>query len=288
MTASIPPRVRCRTIVESDIPALADLLARGFPARSRDYWVRAFDTLMQREAPEGLPRYGYLLDLDGAPVGVILMIFRVVEEGDIRCNISSWYADSAYRGYASLLIAAALRHKNVTYVNISPAPHTWSVIEAQGFRRYCNGQMLTAPILSPSEDARVEAFDPGAAARPALTHSEQEMMIDHVARGCIGLLVHQNDHAHPFLFFPRRFLWNKAPVLQLAYCRSVEDYVRFARPLGRALLSRGHLFVIVDAVEKIDGLKGVFFRDRGPKYAKGPCPPRIGDLSYCENILFGA
>jgi hypothetical protein len=276
-------------IVESDLPALVDLLARGFPARDRNYWARALDTLTQRKAPEGLPRFGYLLEQDGAPVGVILMIFRVVEDGDIRCNISSWYADGAHRGYASLLIAAALRHKGVTYVNISPAPHTWSVIEAQGFRRYCNGQMLTAPILARSGEAvEVDAFDPGSTDRQALAPHEQEMMVDHIARGCIGLVVREDERAHPFLFFPRPFLWDKATALQLAYCRSLDDYVHFARPLGRALLARGHLFVIVDALEKIDGLPGVFFKDRGPKYARGPCPPRLGDLSYCENILFGA
>jgi hypothetical protein len=242
-----------------------------------------------RQPPENFPRYGYLLEQACTPVGVILTIFRELEDQSIRCNISSWYVESAYRSYASLLIAAALRHKGVTYVNISPAPHTWPVIEAQGFHRYCNGQMLTLPILSNRLDkSGVETFDAGPAQQEGLTTSEQQIMADHISRGCIGLVVREHQLTYPFLFHPRRLLSNTLPAVQLAHCRNIDDYVRFAQPIGWALTKRGKPFVIVDALEKIDGVSGIFFKDRGPKYARGPSPPRLGDLSYCENILFGA
>ena len=32
--------IRCREIGIADLDAIADLLARGFPIRSRDYWRR--------------------------------------------------------------------------------------------------------------------------------------------------------------------------------------------------------------------------------------------------------
>jgi hypothetical protein len=38
------------------------------------------------------------------------------------------------------LQSQAIKHKNVTYVNISPALHTRPIVEAQGFSRYGNGQ----------------------------------------------------------------------------------------------------------------------------------------------------
>ena len=66
------PGIRCRQIDESDLPAVAALLTRGFPNRNRQFWQHALDQLTQREPPPGLPKYGYLLETDGAPVGAIL------------------------------------------------------------------------------------------------------------------------------------------------------------------------------------------------------------------------
>ncbi|MGJ0508564.1 MAG: acyl-CoA acyltransferase [Methylocystis sp.] len=287
MTEDTHRRIRCRTIRASDAPGIAKLLARGFPNRPAHYWLHAFETLAKREAPEDLPRFGYLLEDDTTPVGAILMIFRKVDERDVRCNISSWYVDEAFRGYASLLIAAALRRKDVTYINISPARHTWPVIEAQGFKRYCHGQMLTLPILTAAGGYTVvESFDVQAHAG-VLTEAESEMMLDHTSRGCLGFVARDGAAASPFLFLPRRIFRQQLPVLQLVYCRDVSDYVRCAGALGRALLACGRLVVLVDAVERIRGLHGIYFKDRGPKYARGPCPPRLGDLAYCESVLFG-
>jgi hypothetical protein len=275
-------------IVDTDAPALAALLTKGFPERSIGYWRKAFETLERRDAPEGFPRFGYLLEHEGAPVGVLLMIFSRFGQTRIRCNISSWYVDEAYRGYASLLIAAAVRHKEVTYVNISPAAHTWRVIEAQGFRRYSDGQLLTAPALSQwTANARVRPFDKGRDYGESLTAEECDLLNSHVERGCLAFIVHEKRKAHPFVFLPRRVLKGLLPTQQLIYCRDVADFRRFAGPLGRALLRRGHPTVILDATEKSPGLFGVFLRDRGPKYFKGPERPRLGDLAFCESVLFG-
>lgn len=288
MTEAPPERIRCRAITPADRPAIAELLSRGFPERTEDYWTGALETLAGHECPEGFPRFGYVLESGPTPVGVILMIFRHAEGGAIRCNISSWYVEESFRGFASLLIAAALRYKDVTYINISPAPHTWPVIEAQGFRRYCSGQMLTFPLLSLSPlSIPVERFDPARRNENMLSTDEYRIMADHVARGCIGLVGRDKNVAYPFLFLPRRILGNRVLSLQLVYCRELSDFVRLANPLGRSLLRLGYVIVLVDALERLPGLTGLFFKDRGPKYARGPSPPRLGDLSFCENILFG-
>jgi hypothetical protein len=288
MTPSTTPRIRCRMISESDAPALAELLAKGFPDRKAEYWRDALDTLAHREAPEGYPRFGYLLEHEGTPVGVLLMIFTRFSGSRIRCNISSWYVDEAYRGYASLLIAAAVRHKDVTYVNISPAPHTWRVIEAQGFRRYCNGQMLVFPALGGwAANARVKPFDKSLDYGDALSAEERDLLLAHVARGCLALIVHEKQEAHPFVFLSRRVLKGLVPAQQLIYCRSLADFQRFAGPLGRDMLRRGDVAVLLDATEKVPGLFGIYAADRGPKYFKGPERPRLGDLAFCESVLFG-
>ena len=123
MTA-LKPMIRCREIGEADIEAVAELLTRGFVGSSRDYWMQGLQRQATREVPQGYPRFGYMLENDGAPVGVLLLIYtaRGTEAGaEIRCNLSSWYVEPAFRNYASMLTKIAQRHKDVTYINISPA-----------------------------------------------------------------------------------------------------------------------------------------------------------------------
>lgn len=288
MTEPPTPRVRCRTIAEADAPALAALLAKGFPERTIGYWQKALETLARRDAPEDYPRFGYLLEREGAPIGVILMIFTRFGENKMRCNLSSWYVEEAYRGYASLLIAAAVRHKDVTYVNISPAPFTWRLIEAQGFRRYCDGQMLAIPALARyTPDVHVAAFDAERNYGDSLSAEERDLLMAHVERGCLALIAHEKRDALPFVFMSRHVLKGLVPTQQLIYCRDFSDVQRLAGPLGRELLKRGQPTILLDATEKIPGLVGIYLENRGPKYFKGPERPRLGDLAFCENVLFG-
>lgn len=291
MTVQNSPRIRCRLIDDADRSALIELLRKGFPVRSGDYWARALDRLARRDAPETFPRFGYLLECNGAPVGVILLIFTIVRDNSepyARCNISSWYVDPVYRSYASLLIAAALRERSVTYVNISPAPPTWPLIEAQGFSRYCDGMQLTFPALGAwVANTRVRVFDRGFDYGSGLSAAERNILLAHADMGCICLAVIEKRDVHPFVFVSRRMFKALVPVMQLAYCRDVADYARFAGPLGRVLSQRGGFAVLADSNGPIPGAFGKYFADRGPKYFKGPHKPRLGDLSYSEAVLFG-
>ncbi len=162
------PVIRCRQIDESDVPAVAALLRRGFPNRNRRFWRHALGELTRREPPPGLPKYGYLLETDGTPIGAILMICSAMHTGGgpvPRCNLSSWYVEPEFRAYAPLLVSQALRHKDVTYLNVSAAPHTWPIIEAQGFSRYSEGIFIAVPALNRMPDGeRIEVVDAHASA----------------------------------------------------------------------------------------------------------------------------
>jgi len=291
-TSNVAHRLRCRLIGDDDLPAVVALLTRGFPKRTPQYWSRALARLARRDDPVPYPRYGYLLENQGALVGVILLIFttqRETGETCARCNICCWYVNPSYRCYASLLATAAVRHKDVTYINIWPAVHTWPVIEAQGFKRYCDGQILSVPALSRRvDDARVHIFDPHRDYGPALLESERNILATHVEYGCVALVVTQSDDVHPFVFLSRRIIGGVIfPTLQLVYCRNAQDFVRFAGPIGRFLLKRGALTVLLDANGSMPGLVGIYFANRAPKYFKGQQQPRIGDLAYSETVLFG-
>src|SRR5512143_3398709 len=104
--------VRCREIKEADSDAIADLLTRGF-GRSRAYWIQGLRRQALRAVPEGFPRFGYMLDNDGTPVGVLMLLYSARQESDatvIQCNLSSWYVEPAFRNYAPLLTKIAQRH----------------------------------------------------------------------------------------------------------------------------------------------------------------------------------
>jgi len=116
--------------------------------------------------------------------------------------------------------------------------------------------------------------------------SERELLAMHHDYGCLGLWCVTAERAHPFVFMPR---WVKGvvPCAQLIYCRNIQDFVRFARPIGRYLAMRGRPLVIVDSNGPIAGLVGAYLDGKAPKYFKGPRRPSFGDLAYTEAVMFG-
>ena len=280
----------CRKICEPDLDAVADLLVRGFPIHRKSYWTAGLARLSDRAPIDEYPRYGYLIESDDAVVGVVLTIFseRRIDGGtQVRCNMSSWHVAPNFQGYAPLMVSAALRHKEVTYVNVSPAPHTLPIIEAQGFRRFCDGQVICVPAFNKFvKGARIYDFDLTRGHTKALTADERELIAEHVKQGCVALNCVFEGRVYPFVFIPRTRLRGKIPCLHLAFCRRVEDFVNFAGPLGRALLRRRHGLIIVDSNAPIPGLAGRYFADLGPKYFRGPTAPALGDLSYTEGVYF--
>jgi hypothetical protein len=282
--------LRCRQIEEADIAAVAALLALGFPAHDHQFWLAALQQLSRRVPPPGLPKYGYLLAADGVVVGAVLLICSTTHAGDTtttRCNLSSWYVEPRFRAYAPMLAAQALRHENVTYMNVSPAPHTRPIIEAQGFSRYCDGVFIALPALNGLFGGpAVEIFVADRPPDVAYDAFDQEVLSQHAAYGCLSLWCVASGRAYPFVF-RLRLIRGRLPCAQLIYCRDVADFVRFAGRIGRFLVRRGAPIVLVDAKARIPGLFGWFSRDRMPKYFKGPRQPRLGDLAHTEQAVLG-
>ena len=283
-------RLRCRAIREEDLSAVAGLLSRGFPARGLKYWTAGLGRLSARSAVGNYPRHGYLLEEDGEVCGVVLTIFsECVTNGEkhVRCNVSSWYVEPRLKSYAAMLTSFAQRDEDVTYLNVSPAPHTRPIIEAQGFQRFCNGQLVSTPLFQRrNTGVRALAFTDGAPEGERLTQYERDLIAVHVEQGCIAMTCAHEGQVYPFIFLPRTMFNGKAPCLHLIFCRRMEDFVRFAGALGRALIWKKHLLVVVDSNGPIPGLPGRYFPDLGPKYFKGPRPPALGDMAHTEGVFF--
>jgi hypothetical protein len=285
--------IRCREIGTADLDAIADLLTRGFARRSREYWTHGLRRQSVRnDVPEGFPRFGYMLDHEGTPVGVLLLLYTARNNGggtSIRCNLSSWYVEPAFRNYAPMLSTIAQRHKHVTYVNISPAHWTWRTIEAQGFRAYCSGLFFSFPALSrPPKGMRVEVVQHHAQAVDGLSEADVALLARHAAYGCLSLACRAADgRSYPFILQPMRTRRIALRAMQLIYCADVADYVACAGAIGRFLLRRGRISVALDANGRIKDLVGLYREARGPKYFKGPQRPRLADLSDTELAVYG-
>ena len=284
-------KIRCREIAAGDVEAIANLLTRGFPGRPRSYWLAGLQRQAARAVPHGYPRYGYLLEAAGAVVGVLLLLYTDKTPGaepTLSCNVASWYVDPQFRNQASLLSAIALKHKHVTYVNITPAPPTWPILEAQGYKRYCNGLFLAAPAAARGSGSIV-VVDQDTPKPDDLSASDFALLQRHAGYGCFSLICRTAGGTMPFVFSPFRIRRGRIalPTMQLIYCRRIDDFVACAGPVGRFLLMRRKPFVIIDANAPIQNLIGIFSRARGQKYFKGPNTPRLGDLADTEFALYG-
>lgn len=268
-------RVRCRQIGDNDLEGLSDLLARGFPNSTRRYWTNGFARWQAMAPVEGLPRYGYVLDGGYGPVGALLLISSRRGERTIA-NLSSWYVDPAWRAHSSLLVQMAAKLKHVTYLNASPAPHTWRTLQAQGFAPYNFGRSF---VFALPGRGQVSDAIPG-------DLPEAQLLSDHRAWGWTCVTVEKDGIVSPFVFKPRR-LDRPAPlpVMDLMFCRDMEDFRRCAPALMRHFLARGVAGFLVDGDQ--GGLPGYYVEGKEPRWYKGPHRPSLGDLAYTEKVVFG-
>jgi hypothetical protein len=284
---------RFREIQDSDLDAIGDLLTRGFVHRSRDYWMRGLHRQGTRSLSPDVPRYGYMLEHQGAPVGCLLLIYssKIIDgEAATCCNVSSWYVDPEFRNYAALFASMTQKRKDVTYSNVTPAVTTWPILDAQGFVPYCGGLYFSVPILSRGgRGVVVEAVTQDTAFIAGLPDADLALLKRHAEYGCLSLVCRTADGALPFIFFSLRKRRGIIPVpaMQLGYCRSIDDYVKCAGAIGRHLLRRGKPIVTIDANGAMAGLPGVYTEMRGRKYFKGPQQPRLGDLADTELAIYG-
>jgi hypothetical protein len=282
----IGTRIRSREITGADVYTLAGLFGSGL-GYSSQHFLQILEQLRQHQTPAGFPKYGYVLLNDNRIVGAILLIFSTTwSEGvpSIRCHVTSWYVEPDFRPFAALFFSKALNHDDVTYINVSARPATVPIITAQGFKKYSNGQFVAVPALQLQSDREhAEIIEAERAPNAQFETYERDLLETHARYGCISLWCTTSDRAYPFVFHPRKFR-GFIPGVQLVFCRDIQDFVRFARPLGLYLAARGKVLVRIDSNGPIPGLAGKYFDGMEPRYYKGP-KPRLGDLAYTQTVM---
>lgn len=270
----VTQQVRCRQIADADLGGLAVLLAEGFPATQTGYWIKGFNRFRDLPAIEGVPRFGYVLESENGIVGVILLISSV-RRGQIFSNLSSWYVAPEYRAHSTALISMATKHKHVTYLNISPAEHTWRTLEAQGFRPYSLGRSAIFPALHRTTGTVSEIIPRDL--------PEHELLSDHAAYGCRSVICKQDGVDLPFVFKPRRLDRPPVRMMELIFSRDADAFALCAPALGRWALRHGALGIICDG--RITGFPSRYAAGKEPRFFKGPRVP--SDLAYTEKAIFG-
>ena len=266
-------RVRCRPITDADLDGLAALLTRGFPRSRLEYWMRGFARWQHVPQVEGVPRYGYVLDNSLVPVGVILLISSA-RGGQVISNLSSWYVEPQFRTHSTLLISLATKLKHVTYLNASPAPHTWKTLQAQGFHPYNFGRSAVFALPGRGTVSDVIPDD----------LPEAQLLRDHRAMGWTSLVVEKDGIHAPFVFRPRKLDKPPLPVMDVMFTRSPEDFQACAPALARHFLPRGRMGFLIDGDQP--GLSR-YVEGKEPRWFKGPHRPSLGDLAYTEKVVFG-
>lgn len=294
MKPGIPgSKVRCRLIADEDLAAVAALLDRGFPGHRRDHWSSGLARMSRRPVPENLPRYGYCLETEARIVGVLLLISATRRIADLDfpfINVASWYVEPDYRAYAQLLVSMALRNRAVTFTNVTPAPHTWPIVEAQGYERYCDGLFFAAAALKrPARGVSIMAFDTVAHDPAVQALPEYAMLERHHELGCRVLVVGEDGRLSGCVFRRYRIRSGRLalPAMLVIHAPDRPQLVRIAGNLGRWFLREAAPVLVMDANGPVAGLPGVYTARRGRKYYRGPQAPALCDLADTELVIFG-
>jgi hypothetical protein len=273
--ASSLQRLQCRQIVESDLDALARLFMAGIPNHARDFWDTGLARVAALAPVEGMPRIGYALESEQGIVGALLTLSS--RRGpQIICNVSAWCVEPRYRAHSTLLTTMATKHKDVIYLNISPADHTLRIMEQLGWKPYNFGRSAAFPVLGLGGGTVRETI-------PA-DLPERKLLEDHRALDCISLVCEKHGIASPFVFKPRQTHGRKLPMMDLIYCRSTADFERCGAALGRHFLARGYFGFILDG--KVKYTLSHYIAGKQPRLYKGPLPPDLNDFAYTEKVLF--
>jgi hypothetical protein len=274
-----------REITDDDLQAVHELLVEGFSLRSEDYWTKGLANLGSLPRVDGFPRYGYVVDADDGPQGLLLTITSDRGGQGARTHFSSWYVREPYRQFALSLFRHALELKSTTFINPSPADHILPILKAFDFEPYTTGMLmidLRTAVRGRSSRGAVQRLGSGDFAE--LPEPERRIAEDHLRMGCDVLRL-ETDARDGLLIHRRKWIRRVLPCSQVILA-DPELMIDLAGPVMRAFASRGSLLSLCDVGQTTRPAVGRVF-PHGIRYFKGAAPPPVGDLSYSELAVFG-
>jgi len=266
----------------------ADVLTRGFPNRSRQFWLDGLDNLDRTgwNRAANVP-FGHML-MDGSrPAGIYLLpaMMRTMPDGTTRrvINWSSWYIDPEFRWQSMPMLRAALGDKTAIYTDMTATHEVQKMLPALGFTRLNDGLLVHALPLLAVSDPKPAKILPFARVATDLPAHVREAFSAHSGLGVHECVLADADGLHPLMFKLRRY--RGLPIAILVYC---DDNARLGRNLGavaRHLLLQGRAALIVDRRPGLD-TQGGRFSVRGIKFARGDTYVNRTDYLGSELCVF--
>jgi len=278
-----------RPIDSSNSEVAIDLLARGFPKRSRTYWGSALWNMEQfgGNAAAGVP-LGHILESGGRPVGVVLTpaSIRRKRNGAIErtVNISSWYIEPDHRWQAPLMMRRLLGGTDAVFTDLTPSPAVQQMLPAFGFRKLSHDVAVNLlPLLAVTGSSKVRVEDLDAAPIGAIDAEAREFLAAHQKFGCVAAAFAEESNWQPLLFKPRKL--RGIPAALLIYCECNSALYRNLGSVARYLLRRGKLALILD-IPLNTSIPGIPRRGQTQRFAKGGDFDGRTDLTGSEMSLF--
>ncbi|TDR94679.1 acetoacetate--CoA ligase [Enterovirga rhinocerotis] len=236
-----------------DLDEICALLDRGFPGGhvARSEWRRIAAT---RWTEDDLG-YGLVLLAGGQIVGFLGTLFadRPRDDGTtaLVCNLTSWYVEPAYRSAGALLMAAAMRRRDVIYTSLTPAPTVEPILSGIGFTPYAHLEFY-GPRLKP-----LTVLFPGIRvnAIPAIVRerigTRQHRVFDNNQHDSLLHLFVEDRYGDLYLIAKRRKMaWNKISVVvsEVIYADNIELFRRsFDAIANYVLLKQRSVLVSVES-----------------------------------------
>jgi hypothetical protein len=231
--------------------------------------------------------YGYLLQVSGKDVGVLLTIVSEREIlGGTRSrvvNLSSWYIDQPNRWLAPMMLKCLLDDERAVFTDLTPTMTVARMIPAFGFKRWNEGAIIVPlPWTAIVSHGALSVIPLDQVPSDALTASVRQMLEQHAEMGCVAGVLSDGAVWHPLLFYWTRM--KGVPVIYLVYAESRRVVIDNLGEIARFLFREKALLLAIDA-DRHNCPQGCIFTQRTPKrYFKGEmCSDRI-DYAYSELI----
>lgn len=275
--------MQLRPITDDVLDGAIAVLRRGFPERPAAFWREGFARVRTFCGGGSCPP-GYLMNVGGEDVGVLLTFANIRTEPQPIVNLSSWYVDMQHRWLAPRMLQKLTGCSKTLYTDLTPTPQLRPMIEQFGFRARSDGaifHLLPWTWLTQPRNADVIAFEKiGSSDLPAPILT---MMHEHDELGCIACALWDGDTLHPLVFAPMRR--RAIPFARLAYARSKNAVASHLGPIARYLLARGLPLLMIDGFQSERPPHCAFTHKAPPVYMKGDMKPDAVDFTYSELVL---
>lgn len=276
-----------RPIDRSGLDAATEMLVRGFPERSRDFWVSGLHRILTIHDVTADHPIGYMMTVGGQDAGIILTIPSPQLNGARAsvAHLAAWYIDQPHRWLAARMMKKVVAANDSVFLDLTPNAASKVINEKLGFSLLNEGffiYLLPLAAWRTGGTARLVAFD---ASAHELSEDERRIVEHHRKLGCIVGLLRKAGRLSPMIF--SRMQRRGLPGARLILADSKADVTDNLGAISRFLLRQKVLFLRMDATRKDSSAGSFASRWTEPTYIKGARDRADTDFTYSEFVLLG-